>query len=112
MVSATGSMNSRKTEVDDSQFLNQSLRDSIERSLDGNISKFDVMEQSGLLGNCRTRSNKATFGEIFRSLLLYILDSFNIYRHDVSDKLVRYFHVTPESVNADKKNMGCHHGYK
>ncbi|MGT6106280.1 hypothetical protein ACWA3Y_18205 [Escherichia coli] len=103
MVSATGSMNSRKTEVDDSQFLNQSLRDSIERSLDGNISKFDVMEQSGLLGNCRTRSNKATFGEIFRSLLLYILDSFNIYRHDVSDKLVRYFHVTPESVNADKK---------
>ena len=81
------------------QGLSQSLRDSIE----GNIAAFDAMEQSGLLDNCRTLSKDATFREVFRNILLYILDSFHIYRHDISGKLVSYFHVTPESANANYK---------
>lgn len=107
MVSVTSYTYPTETENDNSQFqsqtqsqgLSQSLRDSIE----GNIEAFDAMEQSGLLDNCRTLSKNATFREVFRSLLLYILDSFHIYRHDISDKLVPYFHVTPESANANYK---------
>ena len=107
MVSVTSYTYPTETENDNSQFqsqtqsqgLSQSLRDSIE----GNIAAFDAMEQSGLLDNCRTLSKNASFREIFRSLLLYILDSLHIYRHDISDKLVSYFHVTPESANANYK---------
>ncbi len=107
MVSVTSYTYPTETENDNSQFqsqtqsqgLSQSLRDSIE----GNIEAFDAMAQSGLLDNCRTLPKDATFREVFRSLLLYILDSLHIYRHDVSDKLVSYFHVTPESANANYK---------
>ncbi|EEW1636320.1 hypothetical protein C4A50_00689 [Escherichia coli] len=107
MVSVTSYTYPTETENDNSQFqsqtqsqgLSQSLRDSIE----GNIAAFDAMEQSGLLDNCRTLSKNATFREVFRSLLLYILDSLHIYRHDISGKLVSYFHVTPESANANYK---------
>ncbi|XIV04228.1 hypothetical protein AB2I62_00180 [Escherichia coli] len=107
MVSVTSYTYPTETENDNSQFqsqtqsqgLSQSLRDSIE----GNIAAFDAMEQSGLLDNCRTLSKDATFREVFRNILLYILDSFHIYRHDISGKLVSYFHVTPESANANYK---------
>ncbi|EHI3939411.1 hypothetical protein J9132_002504, partial [Shigella sonnei] len=109
MVSVTSYKYPTETENDNSHFqsqtqsqgqgLSQSLRDSIE----GNIEAFDAMEQSGLLDNCRTLSKNATFREVFRSLLLYILDSLHIYRHDISGKLVSYFHVTPESSNANYK---------
>lgn len=107
MVSVTSYTYPTETENDNSQFqsqtqsqgLSQSLRDSIE----GNIEAFDAMAQSGLLDNCRTLPKDATFREVFRSLLLYILDSLHIYRHDISDKLVSYFHVTPESANANYK---------
>ncbi|EHQ6150288.1 hypothetical protein [Escherichia coli] len=113
MVSVTSYKYPTETENDNSHFqsqtqsqgqgqgqgLSQSLRDSIE----GNIEAFDAMEQSGLLDNCRTLSKNATFREVFRSLLLYILDSLHIYRHDISGKLVSYFHVTPESANANYK---------
>ncbi|EPK3741702.1 hypothetical protein NPI32_003253, partial [Escherichia coli] len=90
MVSVTSYSYPTETENDNSQFqsqsqgLSQSLRDSIE----GNIAAFDAMEQSGLLDNCRTLSKDATFREVFRNILLYILDSFHIYRHDISGKLV------------------------
>ncbi len=88
MVSVTSYTYPTETENDNSQFqsqtqsqgLSQSLRDSIE----GNIAAFDAMEQSGLLDNCRTLSKDATFREVFRNILLYILDSFHIYRHDIS----------------------------
>ncbi|EFA4075280.1 TPA: hypothetical protein ACP629_004146 [Escherichia coli] len=105
MVSVTSYTYPTETENDNSQFqsqsqgLSQSLRDSIE----GNIDAFNVMAQSGLLDNCRTLPKDATFREVFRSLLLYILDSLHIYRHDISGKLVSYFHVTPESANANYK---------
>ena len=80
MVSVTSYTYPTETENDNSHFqsqtqsqgLSQSLRDSIE----GNIEAFDAMEQSGLLDNCRTLSKNATFREVFRSLLLYILDSY------------------------------------
>lgn len=103
MVSVTSYTYPTKTENDNSQFQNQNLRESIDKSLESNLSKFNAMEQSGLLDNCRTLSKDATFCEVFRSLLLYILDSFHIYRHDISDKFVPYFHVTPESENANYK---------
>ena len=103
MVSVTSYTYPTETENDNSQFQSQKLRESINTSLESNISKFNTMEQSGLLDNCRTLSKDATFREVFRSLLLYILDSFHIYRHDISDKLVPDFHVTPESENANYK---------
>ncbi|HDQ0250957.1 TPA: hypothetical protein P7Q55_003889 [Escherichia coli] len=103
MVSVTSYTYPTETENDNSQYQSQKLRESINTSLESNISKFNTMEQSGLLDNCRTLSKDATFREVFRSLLLYILDSFHIYRHDISDKLVPYFHVTPESENANYK---------
>ncbi|EOR7641444.1 hypothetical protein ISN18_RS22045, partial [Escherichia coli] len=65
--------------------------------------KFNMIEQSGLLDNYRARFKDDTSRDIFRSFLLYLLDSFHIYRHDISDKLVPYFHVTPESENANYK---------
>ncbi len=79
MVSVTSYTYPTETENDNSQFqsqtqsqgLSQSLRDSIE----GNIEAFDAMAQSGLLDNCRTLPKDASFREVFRSLLLYILDS-------------------------------------
>lgn len=103
MVSVTSNIYPNKTENDNSQLQNQNLRESIEKSLESNISKLNAMEQSGLLYNYRARSHEDSFREVFRSLLLYILDSFHIYRHDISDKLVPYFHVTPESENANYK---------
>ncbi|MBN4656439.1 hypothetical protein H3284_10300 [Escherichia coli] len=103
MVSVTSYTYPTETENDNSQFQSQKLRESINTSLESNISKFNTMEQSGLLDNCRTLSKDATFREVFRSLLFYILDSFHIYRHDINDKLVPYFHVTPESENANYK---------
>ena len=103
MVSVTSYTYPTETENDNSQFQSQKLRESINTSLESNISKFNTMEQSGLLDNCRTLSKDATFREVFRSLLLYILDSFHIYRHDISDKLVPDLHVTPESENANYK---------
>ncbi|BDI51419.1 hypothetical protein EsCd1KSP079_02404 [Escherichia sp. KS167_9B] len=103
MVSVTSNIYPNKTENDNSQLQNQNLRESIEKSLESNISKLNAMEQSGLLDNYRARSHDDSFREVFRSLLLYILDSFHIYRHDISDKLVPYFHVTPESENTNYK---------
>jgi len=103
MVSVTSNIYPNKTENDNSQLQNQNLRESIEKSLESNISKLNAMEQSGLLDNYRARSHDDSFREVFRSLLLYILDSFHIYRHDISDKLVPYFHVTPESENENYK---------
>lgn len=107
MVSVTSYTYPTETENDNSQFQSQTqsqgLSQSLRNSIEGNIEAFDAMAQSGLLDNCRTLSKDATFREVFRSLLLYILDSLHIYRHDVSDKLVSYFHVTPESANANYK---------
>ncbi|HFS4712130.1 TPA: hypothetical protein ACHY8E_003956, partial [Escherichia coli] len=73
MVSVTSYTYPTETENDNSQFQSQKLRESINTSLESNISKFNTMEQSGLLDNCRTLSKDATFLEVFRSLLLYIL---------------------------------------
>ena len=103
MVSVTSYTYPTETENDNSQFQSQKLRESINTSLESNISKFNTMEQSGLLDNYRARFKDDTFRDIFRSFLLYLLDSFHIYRHDISDKLVPYFHVTPESENANYK---------
>lgn len=103
MVSVTSYTYPTETENDNSQFQSQGLSQSLRDSIEGNIKAFDAMAQSGLLDNCRTLSKNASFREIFRSLLLYILDSLHIYRHDISDKLVSYFHVTPESANANYK---------
>lgn len=104
MVSVTSYTYPTETENDNSQFQSQGLSQSLRDSIEGNIKAFDAMAQSGLLDNCRTLSKNASFREIFRSLLLYILDSLHIYRHDISDKLVSYFHVTPESANANYKH--------
>ncbi len=103
MVSVTSYSYPTETENDNSQFQNQSLRESIDKSLEDNIYKFNMIEQSGLLDNYRARFKDDTFRDIFRSFLLYLLDSFHIYRHDISDKLVPYFHVTPESENTNYK---------
>ena len=103
MVSVTSYTYPTETENDNSQFQSQSLRESIDKSLEDNLHKFNMIEQSGLLDNYRARFKDDTFRDIFRSFLLYLLDSFHIYRHDISDKLVPYFHVTPESENASYK---------
>ncbi|WP_000879605.1 hypothetical protein, partial [Escherichia coli] len=85
MVSVTSYSYPTETENDNSQFQNQSLRESIDKSLEDNIYKFNMIEQSGLLDNYRARFKDDTFRDIFRSFLLYLLDSFHIYRHDISD---------------------------
>ncbi|EOM2534797.1 hypothetical protein BBA14_005168, partial [Escherichia coli] len=55
MVSVTSYSYPTETENDNSQFQNQSLRESIDKSLEDNIYKFNMIEQSGLLDNYRAR---------------------------------------------------------
>ncbi|HHY1841855.1 TPA: hypothetical protein ACV192_005692, partial [Escherichia coli] len=49
MVSVTSYTYPTETENDNSQFQSQSLRESIDKSLEDNLHKFNMIEQSGLL---------------------------------------------------------------
>ncbi|WP_136145030.1 hypothetical protein, partial [Escherichia coli] len=68
MVSVTSYSYPTETENDNSQFQNQSLRESIDKSLEDNIYKFNMIEQSGRLDNYRARFKIELFRDIFQSL--------------------------------------------